>query len=105
MDDMGTDVAQWICNGKMTFVPVQWSCSQANFGPRKVLLIICLPETSAANILYRRTQRLKKLSGNSKLKCEPELEAEQMTGKEVSEVDLFSYARRPSGLTRVNRLP
>jgi DHA1 family multidrug resistance protein-like MFS transporter len=49
-----------------------------------VLLIFFLPETSAANILYRRTRRLRKLTGNNKLKCEPELESEKMTGKDIA---------------------
>lgn len=49
-----------------------------------VFLTFCLPETSAANILYRRTVRIRKLTGNKKLKCEPELEAEGMTGKEIA---------------------
>jgi DHA1 family multidrug resistance protein-like MFS transporter len=48
-----------------------------------VLLIFFLPETSSANILYRRTRRLRKLTGNTKLTCEPEIASEQMTGKDV----------------------
>ena len=46
-------------------------------------LFFTLPETSAANILYRRTCRIRTMTGNDKLKCEPELEAEGMTGREV----------------------
>ena len=49
-----------------------------------ILLIFFLPETSSANILYRRTRRLRKLTGNYKLKCEPELVGEQMTGREIT---------------------
>lgn len=48
-----------------------------------VLLFFLLPETSSANILYRRTMRLRKLTGNDKLICEPQLVGEQMTGKEI----------------------
>jgi MFS transporter, DHA1 family, multidrug resistance protein len=48
-----------------------------------ILFIFFLPETSSANILYRRTRRLRKLTGNNKLICEPELIGEQMTGKEI----------------------
>ena len=48
-----------------------------------VLFIFLLPETSSANILYRRTRRLRKLTGNEKLKCEPELVGETMTGKDI----------------------
>lgn len=48
-----------------------------------VMLFFFLPETSSANILYRRTQRLRKLTGNDKLKCEPELVGEQMSTKDI----------------------
>lgn len=49
-----------------------------------VFLFFFLPETSSTNILYRRTRRLRKMTGDDKLTCEPELMAEQMTGKDVS---------------------
>ncbi|KIW18649.1 hypothetical protein PV08_02938 [Exophiala spinifera] len=49
-----------------------------------VLLFFLLPETSSANILYRRTMRLRRLTGNDKLICEPQLLGEQMTGKEIA---------------------
>lgn len=49
-----------------------------------VMLVVLLPETSSSNILYRRTVRYRKLTGNDKLKCEAELEAENMTGKEIA---------------------
>jgi DHA1 family multidrug resistance protein-like MFS transporter len=48
-----------------------------------VFLFFFLPETSANNILVRRTRRLRKITGDMKLKCEPELMAEQMTGKDI----------------------
>ncbi|KAF2173280.1 hypothetical protein M409DRAFT_49746 [Zasmidium cellare ATCC 36951] len=48
-----------------------------------VFLFFFFPETSANNILLRRTKRLRKLTGNDKLTCEPELMAAQMSGKEV----------------------
>ena len=60
-----------------------------------VFLFFLLPETSSANILYRRTQRLRKLTGNDKLICEPELMAEQMTGKDIVQMTLV----RPISLT------
>jgi len=47
------------------------------------LLIVFLPETSSANILYRRTRRLRKLTGNDKLISEPELQGESMMGKDI----------------------
>ena len=52
-------------------------------GATLVLLFFFLPETSSANILYRRTRRLRKLTGNDKLICEPELIGEQMTPKDI----------------------
>lgn len=52
-------------------------------GATLILLIFFLPETSSANILYRRARRLRKVTGNSKLICEPELVGQEMTGKDV----------------------
>ena len=51
-----------------------------------VFLFFFLPETSAANIIFRRTKRLRKLQGNSgtTIKCKPEIEAEGMTGNEIA---------------------
>lgn len=48
-----------------------------------VFLVFFLPETSANNILVRRTKRLRELTGNDKLVCEPELMAQDMTGKDI----------------------
>ncbi|KAH8783964.1 putative caffeine resistance protein 5 [Hyaloscypha finlandica] len=48
-----------------------------------IVLAIFLPETSSANILYRRSRRIRKLTGRNDLKCEPELMSEQMTSKEI----------------------
>lgn len=48
-----------------------------------VFLFFLLPETSANNILLRRTRRLRKITGDDRLTCEPEIMSEQMTGKEV----------------------
>ncbi|PMD48560.1 putative caffeine resistance protein 5 [Hyaloscypha variabilis F] len=48
-----------------------------------IVLAIFLPETSPANILYRRSRRLRKLAERDDLKCEPELMGEQMTGKDI----------------------
>ena len=52
-------------------------------GAALVLFFFFLPETSSSNILYRRTRRLKTLTGNDELKCEPELIGEQMTPKDI----------------------
>jgi DHA1 family multidrug resistance protein-like MFS transporter len=48
-----------------------------------VFLFFFLPETSANNILYRRTQRLRKKTGDKKLTCEPELMSESMSRKDI----------------------
>merc|ERR1712093_220008 len=60
-----------------------------------IVLIVCLPETSSANILYRRSRRLRKLTGRSDLKCEPEIQGEQMTAKDIAMMTLI----RPFSLT------
>jgi len=49
-----------------------------------VFLFFLLPETSSTNILYRRTRRLRKLTGNEALTCEPEIMSEQMTPKDIA---------------------
>lgn len=49
-----------------------------------VFLFFFLPETSSSNILYRRTVRIRTLTKNPKVKCEPEIEAEGMSGKEIA---------------------
>ncbi|MCJ1417425.1 hypothetical protein MMC32_003769 [Xylographa parallela] len=49
-----------------------------------LFLFFCLPETSSSNILYRRTVRIRALTNNPRLKCEPEIEAEGMSGKEIA---------------------
>ncbi|KAE8453818.1 hypothetical protein EG329_009330 [Mollisiaceae sp. DMI_Dod_QoI] len=48
-----------------------------------IVMVLFLPETSSANILFRRTRRLRKHTGRADLKCEPELIGEQMTGKDI----------------------
>ncbi|KAK3116490.1 GTPase-activating protein [Teratosphaeriaceae sp. CCFEE 6253] len=48
-----------------------------------VFLFFLLPETSANNILVRRTRRLRKITGDDKLICEAELMGEAMTGKDI----------------------
>ncbi|KAL9597267.1 MAG: hypothetical protein Q9219_005248 [cf. Caloplaca sp. 3 TL-2023] len=49
-----------------------------------VFLIFFLPETSSANILYRRSRRLRKLTGIENLKSEAEIAGEQMTPKDIA---------------------
>lgn len=54
--------------------------------PVTILMYTAFPETSAANILLRRAQRLRKLTGNDKYKAQSELDqANLTTGKIVSE--------------------
>ena len=53
-----------------------------------VFLLFLLPETSANNILLRRTKRLRKITGDDKLICEPELMAKSMTGKDIAMMSL-----------------
>ncbi|KAK4955922.1 GTPase-activating protein [Elasticomyces elasticus] len=48
-----------------------------------IFLFFCLPETSSSNILYRRAQRLRTLTGNPNLMSQAEIMAQQMTGSEV----------------------
>ncbi|CZT48181.1 related to FLR1-Putative H+ antiporter regulated by yAP-1 and involved in multidrug resistance [Rhynchosporium secalis] len=60
-----------------------------------IVLIMCLPETSSANILYRRSRRLRKLTGRTDLKCEPEIAGESMTTKDIAVMTLV----RPFSLT------
>lgn len=60
-----------------------------------VFLFFFLPETSSSNILYRRTVRIRAITRNSRVKCEPEIEAEGMTGKEIGMMVLV----RPFTLT------
>lgn len=44
-----------------------------------LVLFFLLPETSSANILYRRTRRLRKATGNQSLRCQSELDARSIT--------------------------
>jgi DHA1 family multidrug resistance protein-like MFS transporter len=54
-----------------------------------VFLCLFLPETSASNIIYRRTDRYRKITGNLNLKCEPELEADGMATNEMIQMILI----------------
>ncbi|KXJ86480.1 MFS transporter [Microdochium bolleyi] len=57
-------------------------------GGTLLVLIFFLPETSSANILYRRSRRLRKLTGNEKLVCEPELAGKDMTFGDMAKMTL-----------------
>ena len=54
-----------------------------------VFLTFFLPETSSSNIIYRRTNRYRKATGNADLKCQPEIEADAMTGSEIAQMVLI----------------
>jgi DHA1 family multidrug resistance protein-like MFS transporter len=49
-----------------------------------VLLFFFFPETSSSNILYRRAKRLRKATGDSRLKSLSEIEAESLTGRDIA---------------------
>jgi DHA1 family multidrug resistance protein-like MFS transporter len=53
-------------------------------GPTFLLLLCALPETSSATILLRRAQRLRKLTGNYKIRSQSELDQAQMTAREIT---------------------
>lgn len=57
-------------------------------GGTLAVLIFFLPETSSANILYRRARRLRKLTGNDRLISEPELAGRELTGRAVARMVL-----------------
>lgn len=68
-----------------TTAPWTWPIWELMFlsGFCLLFLLFFMPETSANNILVRRTRRLRKITGDQSLKCEPEIMAENMTGKDV----------------------
>lgn len=49
-----------------------------------IALLCFLPETSAANILYRRARRLRRLSGNDAFRCQAELDYAEMSRKDIA---------------------
>jgi len=52
-------------------------------GPIWVLMFLCLPETSASNILLRRARRLRKLTGNNRLKSQSEIDQAHLTVHQI----------------------
>ncbi|KIW94519.1 uncharacterized protein Z519_04495 [Cladophialophora bantiana CBS 173.52] len=59
---------------RWTIWVVTWLCAGA-----AVMLFFCLPETSAANILYRRAKRLRKATGDDRWRSQSEVDAAQHT--------------------------
>jgi DHA1 family multidrug resistance protein-like MFS transporter len=49
-----------------------------------MLMIIALPETSAANILLCRAHRLRKITGKTNLQSQSEIDQAHMTPSEVA---------------------
>jgi DHA1 family multidrug resistance protein-like MFS transporter len=58
-------------------------------GPIFVLLMFLFPETSGQNILLRRATRLRKLTGNPKLKAQSEIDQEKLSLSEVAIISLW----------------
>jgi DHA1 family multidrug resistance protein-like MFS transporter len=52
-------------------------------GPVFVSLMFFLPETSSSNILLRRAERLRKITGNQNLKSQSEIDQSKLTVNEV----------------------
>jgi len=53
-------------------------------GPVFLSLFFFLPETSSANILLRRAQRLRKLTGNPHLKSQSEIDQSNLTPRDIT---------------------
>jgi DHA1 family multidrug resistance protein-like MFS transporter len=51
--------------------------------PVLLLLLFLMPETSPANILLRRAQRLRKLTGNPKLQSQSEIDQRNLSASEI----------------------
>jgi len=49
-----------------------------------VLLFFFFPETSSSNILYRRARRLRKATGDKRLRTQAEIDAESLTGRDIA---------------------
>lgn len=48
-----------------------------------IFLFFFLPETSSPNIMYRRAKRLRRVTGDDRFTCEPELASEKMGAKDI----------------------
>ena len=53
-------------------------------GPILILLFFFLPETGSSNILLRRAQRLRKLTGNTSLKAQAEIDQAHLTPRGIA---------------------
>jgi len=74
--------------GGFSVQAMNWRWSQWEMlwlsAPIFLLMFISLPETSAANILLRRAQRLRKLQSNTNLKSQSEIDQANMSLSEVT---------------------
>ena len=61
----------------------QWEMLWMN-GPAFLCFFFFLPETSSANILLRRAQRLRKLTGDTNLRAQSEIDQAKMTARDVA---------------------
>ena len=48
-----------------------------------MILFFGLPETSSANLLYTRAQRLRRVTGNQAIKTRGEIEGENMSSRDI----------------------
>ncbi|MCJ1309650.1 hypothetical protein MMC25_003310 [Agyrium rufum] len=62
-------------------------------GPIFILLFLCLPETSSSNILLRRAQRIRKLTGNPAYKSQSEIDQSQLTTSAILSNALWKPAQ------------
>ena len=65
-------------NWRWSLWEIVWMAS-----PMLVAMLILLPETSTPNILLRRAQRLRKLTGNNLLQAQSELDQKNMTASGI----------------------
>lgn len=54
-----------------------------------IILLFGLPETSSSAILTRRARRLRRVTGNDKIKTRGEIEAENMTSRDIVNMSLL----------------
>jgi MFS transporter, DHA1 family, multidrug resistance protein len=85
---------RWLRNRSQGWTSTIWELMWLS-GSCLTILIIYFPETGFANILCRCSRRLRKLTGDEKLKCEPEIESEDLAGKDI----LLMTFVRPFSLT------
>jgi DHA1 family multidrug resistance protein-like MFS transporter len=64
-------------------------------GPIFLAMFLCLPETSTPNILLRRAARLRKLTGDNRLKSQSEIDQKNMKPKDI----VFDAVIKPIEIT------